>query len=190
MFNILQTVLRFLDSNFFVGFVTLIVGGFAIFLYFKQKEDKKREIARLILQEIRYAEDMLKEYKRHYQYKLSDKLLPTNNWNNNIYMFVSDFSETDIDSISKFYSMISYIDIVIQKISDQKNDPEVIKRITEEIEKAKTTGQVGDVINIQDVSVMSGQILRDTSLSVEYLYNTPAAEKLRNLSNKKWNQLV
>lgn len=181
-------IIHVFNSNFFVALATLLVGGIAIYLYIKQKKDKKREIARLILQEVRYAEQAIKEYKRHLGYKLSDRLLPTNNWNSNIHMFVSDFSETDIDSISKFYSQISYIDIIIQKISDQKNDPEVIKKVNEEIEKLKASGQFGK-ITIPMVSPMSDQILKETSLGVEFLYNTPAAEKLRNISKKKWYQL-
>jgi len=175
--------LNFLNNN--LGLVTLIAGVFVIILYFKQKKDKKREIARLILQEVRYAEQEIKEFKRHNEYKLSDRLLPTNSWNANIHMFVSDFSETDIDSISKFYSQISYIDIIIQKISDQMNDSDRLKAVNEAIEKIKASGQPGTV-TIQMVSPISNDILRETSLSVEFLYNTPAAEKLRNISNKKW----
>ncbi len=178
----------FFYTNFFVGSTTLLVGAFAIFLYFRQKKDKKREIAKLILQEVRYAEQMIKEFKRHNQYKLHDRLLPTNNWNLNIHMFVSDFSETEIDSISKFYAQVSYIDVIIQKISDQNNDPETVKKITDELQRMRESGQTGTVA-IQMVSPISDLVLKDTSLNVEFLYNTPAAEKLRKLSKGKLYQI-
>lgn len=183
----MQIFLDILNNN--LGLITLIVGVVAVFLYFRQKKDKKREIARLILQEVRYAEQAIKEFKRHLGYKLSDRLLPTNSWNTNIHMFVSDFSETDIDSISKFYSKISYIDVMIQKISDQMNDPKNLEKIKQEIEKAKTSGQPSS-ITIEMVSPISNNILIETSLSVEFLYNTPAAEKLRSISKRKWYQLI
>lgn len=178
----------FWDSDFFATIVTLVVGFVAVILYYHQRRNKKREIAQLILQEIRFAEQMIKEYKRHNSYKLSDRLLPTNNWNSNIHMFVSDFSETGIDSISKFYSQICYIDTIIQKISDQKNDPEVAKKIGDEIERLRAGGGSPN-LNINTVSPISAGILRDTSLGIDYLYNTPSAEKLRKLAKRKWYQL-
>lgn len=49
-----MSILRFLNNN--IGLITLVVGLSAIYLYLKQKVDSKRDIAKLILQEIRYAE--------------------------------------------------------------------------------------------------------------------------------------
>lgn len=169
-------IINFFNSSFFTSFTTIIVGGFAIYLYLKQKTDHRRDAARLILQEIRYAEQQIRNFKEFGEYRLSDKLLPTNNWNKNIHLFIKDLKETEIDLISKFYSKASYIDIVISKISDQKHES-VIDTSSKE------------PIFVSKVWPVSQKILKDISLGVEFIYNTPAIDKLRAISEKKWYQL-
>jgi len=65
--------------NDYVGFITLLVGSVAIWTYNKQKQDVKRKAAKLILQEIRYAEQIIRNARTQASgnYSLSDKLLPT-----------------------------------------------------------------------------------------------------------------
>lgn len=114
----------FLNSNFFAGLATLLVGGFAIGLYKKQKIDYKRDISLLILQEIRYAEQRVRgsqEFSKNAEnYPLSSKLLPTNSWYKNIHLFMDDFEEPQRDAISRFYAQVEYIDLIIKEISDYK----------------------------------------------------------------------
>lgn len=70
-------ILQFLNDN--IGVITLVVGFLAIYLYLKQKADAKRDIAKLILQEIRYAEQQIRNSGRGSRgYSLSSRLLPTN----------------------------------------------------------------------------------------------------------------
>lgn len=70
-------IFQFLNDN--IGSITLIVGLLAIYLYFKQKADRKRDTAKLILQEIRYAEQQIRNSGRGNRgYSLSSRLLPTN----------------------------------------------------------------------------------------------------------------
>src|SRR3989339_1955347 len=121
MVEIFKYIQSFLNIN--IGVITFSVGFFAIYLYAKQKKDYKREAAYLILQEIRYAEKQIRKYKEFNQYKLWDRLLPTNSWNKNINLFVKDLKETDIDLISDFYAKSAYVDIMIRKISDWKTQP-------------------------------------------------------------------
>lgn len=112
-----------LVSNFLTAFITLIVGGLAIYLYRKQKNDYKRDVALLILQEIRYAEQQVRSsqsYSMGENYPLSCKLLPTNSWYKNIHLFMNDFEQPQIDAISRFYAEVEYVDLVIEKISDYK----------------------------------------------------------------------
>jgi hypothetical protein len=72
-----MSILQFLNDN--IGLITLIVGLSAIYLYLKQKADSKRDIAKLILQEIRYAEQQIRNSGRGVRgYSLSSRLLPTN----------------------------------------------------------------------------------------------------------------
>lgn len=114
-----NNILNLLNTN--LGLITLVVGCFAIGLYVHQKKDHKREIARLILEEIRYAEKHIKiARERNNVFLLTNKLLPTNSWYSNIHLFVNDFRETDRDSISDFYSKVVFIDRLIDKITEFK----------------------------------------------------------------------
>ena len=195
-----MTIMNFLDSNFFTGLITLLVGFSAIILYFRQKNDQKRDAAKLILQEIRYAEQTIRIAKEHgYNYYLANKLLPTNSWHKNINFFVHELKETDIDLISRFYSHSSYIDILIMKISDKKNEMLFIKKkptgvslptpslpiIPTSVPFSPIDPNVNTIIS-QEFELNSTNILRDVSEKVEFIYNTPAIDKLRLISEKKY----
>ncbi|PIP17030.1 MAG: hypothetical protein COX44_02185 [Candidatus Portnoybacteria bacterium CG23_combo_of_CG06-09_8_20_14_all_37_13] len=94
--------------------ITLIVGGFAIYLYLKQKADRKRDASKNILQEIRRAEEILDNYKSHNNYVFSKKIIATDNWAKNIHYFVGDLYNDELDKISALYSMGKYLDSIIQ----------------------------------------------------------------------------
>jgi hypothetical protein len=113
-------ILKPLNDN--LGVVTFAVGFFAIYLYLKQRKDRKRDAASLILQEIRYAEQQIRNAKITNPpiYSLASKLLPTNSWNDNIHLFIKDLKETEIDMVSAFYSKATYIDSLIEERSKQK----------------------------------------------------------------------
>ena len=183
---IIEIIISLLDNQ---SLTTLLVGGFAIYLYLKQKTDHKRDAAKLILQEVRYAEQKIKNAKTHnFDYYLADKLLPTNSWHNNINLFIKDLKESEMDLISGFYSHAAYLDIVISKISDKKNDIKISVFKKEETEsKEKLEKQMKEKIIV--FQPLSQSILSDVSKQIEFIYNTPAIDKLRNISEKKWYQL-
>lgn len=195
LLTILQIIQRFLNEN--VGVVTFLVGFLAIYLYLKQKKDRKRDAAKLILQEIRYAEQQIRKYHAFGKYKLYDKLLPTNSWNDNIHLFVKDLKETEIDTISNFYSKASYIDVVIEKISNQKNTLPSPTIQPHNVSQPPTTGGfeapqplLQEIEISLAVSPMSQKILEDASKSVEFIYNTPVVDRLKNISEREWYQLI
>lgn len=189
----LKFIQDFLNDN--LGVVTFIVGFLAIYLYIKQRKDKKRDSASLILQEIRYAEQQIRKYRAFGKYKLSDRLLPTNSWNENIHLFINDLKETELDLISSFYSKAAYLDIVIEKISDQKNTTMMVAQSSSFNSQESITPQQPQQslqpveIEIMGLMPLSQKILSDVSQSVEFIYNTPVVEKLREISEKKWYQL-
>lgn len=119
----MNTFIDILVSNFTV-LITLVIGSFAIGLYWYQKRDYKRGIALLIRQEIRYAERQVgnsRDFSSNADnYPLSIKLLPTNSWYKNIHLFMNDFEQPQIDAISRFYAQVEYMDLVIKRISDYK----------------------------------------------------------------------
>ena len=196
MLAVISSIPFFLNNN--IGLVTLVVGGFAIYLYLKSKKDHKRDAAKLILQEIRYAEQQIRKYKEFMRYSLSDRLLPTNSWNDNIHLFVKDLKETDIDLINGFYAKATYIDIMIRKISDWKTQPKEIMPFTESLptqQEPSITAQLNP--NIKAIKFISFDpmaetqiILKKVSMNIEFIYNTPTVEKLRKISEKNWYHLT
>jgi len=203
MINILNLTQDFLNSN--VGVVTFLVGFLAIYLYIKQRIDKKRDAARLILQEIRYAEQQIRNSGRGARgYSLASKLLPTNSWNDNIHLFIKNLKETQIDMISEFYSKATYIDYLITERSNQKIHPKIVKQVQsgsnqqgsatgqyDEVQALPTPQQIMQIVQIPtpDESITI-QLLTEVSSSIEFLYNTPAVEKLRQISEPKWYCLI
>lgn len=193
MIEISRFIQEFLNSN--VGVVTFLVGFVAIYLYLKQKKDKKRAAASLILQEIRYAEQLMRNYTANKQYKLSDQLLPTNSWNDNIHLFLKDLEESEIDLISRFYSEAAYIDCLITKISNYKNKPLkpiILSRnpFPESSTAAPTGVPMSQTVAPIDPMKPTQDILRDISRDIEFVYNTPVSEKLKNIARKKWYHII
>jgi len=107
----------FVNSSFFVAIVTLLVGGIAIYLYIRQKLDAKRDAARIIIQEIRRAEDIIGDYKQTGTYQFSKKIVATNSWTKNIHYFVGDLTNDELDKISDLYSTGEYLDQLVESIS-------------------------------------------------------------------------
>lgn len=200
----ITTILKFLNDN--LGAVTFVVGFLAIYLYLKQRRDRKRDAARLILQEIRYAEQQIRNFRIAQSYSLASKLLPTNSWNDNIHLFIKDLKETEIDMISAFYSKATYIDSLIVERSKQKINPPLAQSIPlNPPSSASVTAQpllpagAGPqqvtpqqvIVPVETIGeVITARLLAEVSLSVEFLYNTPAAEKLRKISERRWYQPV
>lgn len=198
MIEVLITIAAFLNNN--LGVVTFFVGSLAIYLYIKQKKDHKREAANLILQEIRYAEKQIVKYREFGKYKLSDRLLPTNSWSMNIHLFIKDLKETDIDLVNNFYARSASIDTMIKKISDWKTQPLKPLLVPSSLPaQSSVTAQQGgnlqqniDVQVVQPLDPMQNtqNILRDLSSNIEFIYNTPVVEKLRQIAEKKWYSLI
>lgn len=199
----ITAILKFLNEN--LGAVTFIVGFAAIYLYIKQRKDRKRDAASLILQEIRYAEQQIRNAKitTPPTYFLASKLLPTNSWNDNIHLFIKDLKETEIDTISAFYAKATYIDSLIVERSKQKINPTLPQSIPSSPQQSNSVTaqpflpggvvpqQVIQMIQFETLGeIVTIQILAQVSSSVEFLYNTPAVEKLRKISEHKWYQPV
>lgn len=170
-------IVNFLNSGFFIALVTFSVGFFAIYLYREQQKDYKKNAAELILQEIRYAEQQIRIAKKNeFAYYLADKLLPTNSWHKNIHLFVKGLKETEIDIISQFYSHSAYLDIIIGKISDKKNDILI---------PLNPPSGVGSQ-TIQGFELNANKILKEVSEKIDLIYNTPAVDKLRSIAEGKF----
>jgi hypothetical protein len=163
------------------------------------------------MQEIRYAEQQIRHARitDPSSYSLAIKLLPTNSWNENIHLFTKDLKETELDMISAFYSRATYIDFLIAERSKQKINPPPAQSIPANVppsdsvtaQPALLPGGGGPqqvtpqpVVQILQFPALGElvtiQLIAQLSSSVEFLYNTPAVEKLRKISERKWYQPV
>jgi hypothetical protein len=98
----------FLNSNFFIAIVTLAVGSIALFIYWKRRLDNKRDIASIILLEIKNAERLLKDEKEQFIKSNEESigtelLMPVESWSKNKYLFVRDLDRDEWDTITEFY---------------------------------------------------------------------------------------
>ncbi len=198
---IYNLILNFINNN--PSLIALLVGLFAFVIYTREKREHKRDVAKLILQEIRYAENNIKVAReRGASFKLSIKLLPTSTWYNSIHLFVKDLRETEIDTISSFYSKVEYIDHVINAISTYKlnlkvqvGSPQAIAQINmpqmgsgQQSTNAPEPNQ--PPVMVVPTKLVAEKILKDVTSQVEYIYNTPVVDRLRSISEKKWYHVL
>lgn len=115
----MKSFILFFDSNLFVAIATLAVGGFAIWLYIRQKRDHKKDAANIILMEIRYAEQVIDRYKSSGIVIGSDvePLLPTNNWNKYNYLFINNLDRDETDAVNSFYNQCMLVDKGLTQLS-------------------------------------------------------------------------
>ncbi len=123
----------FAKSNFFFASITFITGGLAFYIYTQQRFDNKRDAARLILQEIRRAESIIRIYKEQGAYQFAKKIIATNSWNKNIHYFVGDLDNDELDKISDLYSTGEYLDGLIKDISNLTFQGEISSSIQKNI---------------------------------------------------------
>jgi hypothetical protein len=194
------SVIDFLNKN--MGIVTIIVGGLAYFVYWKQRQDNKRDAAKIILQEIRRAEEIMNEYKEHGQYTFTKKIIATNSWSKNIHYFVGDFDIDELDKISTLYSTGEYLDSLIAKISDVQFQMRIedfesqVRAIISSFQKQSqptqpeqtTTGQVqaGHLIKVP-LTLPSPwkSILDEITYKYDPIYHSAIGAKLKKIAGLK-----
>ena len=140
----------FANSNFFLAIITLLVGSTVIYLYLKQKIDSKKDAAKIILQEIRRAENIIFDFREHKQFKFTKKIIATNSWSKNIHYFVDDLSIDELDKISTLYSTGEYLDQIIKMVSDNKFDARIHKSLIDQAQQ-QVNSQMSKFIEAKSV---------------------------------------
>lgn len=187
-----------INSSAFSSFVTLLVGGIAIFLYIKQKSDTKVQAARVLLLEIRTAEERIKQIKEKIQDGRTDDLpsvFPTKSWKLYSHLFISNFDQDELKLIGDFYD---YGDL-IGEYTKRNND---FFWVTTE-ERARVVQQTLAKLIIEDVpekdrGIKIDAISNDTSSpytpnktistvksyteKIEFITTTSAGAKLKKLA--------
>lgn len=160
----------------------LVTGLFALMVYFHQKSSFKRDAALLILQEIRFAEAQVKKYNPTVGFQFYEKLLPTDNWNKNIHLFVNDFEESQIDAISLFYAKTHYLDDVITKFSELVLTNKLVPTINVIQNNAASNQSPIVPVRIPAQDLLDGVVF---GLKMELIHNSAVGQRLRNLSKRK-----
>ena len=193
--EIIILFLKFLGDN--PSVVTLLVGSFAICLYYRQKADAKRNVARIIIQEIRRAEDIIAEYKQVGSYQFAKKIIATNSWTGNIHFFVGDINNDELDKISDLYSTGEYLDNLVDEISKITLEYEV-ERSKKFLEEAQKEQEQQMLIKSEDQRRIPNQIpvppklipvwkgrLDEVSLKIEPIYHSTVVWKLKKIAKVK-----
>lgn len=192
--DFLEMICKFLNSNFLIGLATLSSAGAVVFVYYRELGKKKRDAAKMIIQEIRRAEDCIKGYNQHGFYQFTQKIVPTNNWALNMHYFVQDLTQDEIDVISNLYSMGEYLDLIISKISDLKFDGLIAaerQRIADVIAKQSHNQASGDAqVMVENKGIIIQNPLWNTWLSeisnkYEPIYHTTVCSKLKKIAGEK-----
>lgn len=200
--------IAFFNSNFFFASVTVLVGGFAIYLYKKERFDSKVSAAKIILQEIRRAEDIIKRYKEWGQYQFTKRIIATNSWAVNIHYFVGNLTIDELDKVSDLYSTGEYLDSIISKVSDTKFETnlrtyyEHIGRVTGVLTKGSTavTPQLEPIpqplegqeppfsvpVSIEIPPPWKG-LLDEITYKYEPIYHSEVCGKLKDITRQKTN---
>lgn len=97
MFNLIWS------KETFSGIVTIIVGTIAIVVYFLHKRDEKVNSSRIILSEIRNAEQQILKIKNDGVVSDFSFIMPFNSWQTNNYLFVKILDRDELDLINNFY---------------------------------------------------------------------------------------
>lgn len=167
--------------------VTALAGSIAVYIYYKSRKDNKRDAALLILQEIRYADQKVRNYRTYNSYNFTEKILPTNSWNKNINLFIRELTESELDLISKFFSSATYLDDVIKSIADSRNTLWTQVDTPPTIATGSTPVAMGTGSLSEDAPAR--KLIEAISRDIESIYNTPAADKLRRISQKPFFRL-
>jgi hypothetical protein len=198
----------FFNSNIFVGLSTIFVGGFAIILYIAQRSQAKRDAAKIILQEIRRAEDIIARYKEYGNFQFTKKIIANNSWGKNIHYFVGVLSADELDKISNLYSTGEFLDAVISKIFEWRFDDASRAYYGEKPKKKMsipipplpsitplspagsqsgaqaTSGQQVLEIEIPDGPPFWDPLLKEVVFKYEPIYHSTISEKLKKISEK------
>lgn len=98
--------MTFAWTEIFNGLATLTTGGVAWLVYYRQKKDFKVQAARVLLTEIRIAEERIDKIRENINNNLLLDLplvFVTKNWKKYAYLFISDFDTDELKLINVFY---------------------------------------------------------------------------------------
>jgi hypothetical protein len=194
-------------SDWFTGTATIFTGFVALLTYLIGRSTKKKDAAKIILQEIRRAENIIGEYKEYRQYKFTKKIIAINSWAKNIHYFVKELENDDRDKISNLYSTGEYLDSVIAKIDDYKfkKGAKEQDKLHEQIQTFLNPPSFTDTrqtpvmpgLQISPTLLQSPLVVKvevpafwqtlfdEISLNYEPIYNSNVCQRLKDITNRR-----
>ena len=106
------------QSSALIGLSIILCTLYIVNFYKNLLRSKRREAARVLLAEIRFAEKSLEELAHkltNYVYGEYPSVLPHNGWNKSKSLFASDFDQDELDMMQTFYATCEDIEEFIQK---------------------------------------------------------------------------
>ena len=107
-------------SNLYFAAVTFLVGLSAFYLYTRQRIDGKKEIANIIISEIRHAENRIGQYKSSHTIQRSfylEPILPSNSWTKNHHLFIQDLDSDEYTLVRNFFTKCELLDRALSQLS-------------------------------------------------------------------------
>jgi len=105
-----------LTREAFPGIATLIAGSAALIVYWLHKRDRKVEAAKIILSEIRNAEQQINKIKKDGIITDFSSILHFNNWQKYNHLFVKDLDRDELDLINSFYAACILAEAEIERL--------------------------------------------------------------------------
>lgn len=102
--------------------VTVLVGSSAFLIYRWQKKSLKRDVAKLLVLEIEYAEKICRGANNENGFEGYLRLLPSNSWNENRHLFVGDFTKSEFETLTRFYARAKDVDALMDEFVHQLNN--------------------------------------------------------------------
>jgi hypothetical protein len=95
---------------------TIVTAIVAVILFYRQKSDERTKAARVVLMEIRHAENKINQLKSIGAFANPSPLLIGNSWANYAHLFTKLLNRDEIDILYKFYQSSKLIDTQINTI--------------------------------------------------------------------------
>lgn len=136
--------------NLFSGIATLLTGGIAIIIYFYQKRDTKIQAARVLLTEIRIAEEKIEQIRDKITNNSTmdlPSIFITDNWKKYAHLFISDFDQDELRLINSFYDYGQLIEDFAKRnnnyfwITTEERGRSTVQKISEFIDRSYENGE-------------------------------------------------
>jgi hypothetical protein len=103
-------------TDMFSGIATLVTGLIALLVYRLGKRDEQVKMARIVLSEIRNAEQQILKIKEDGFLSDFTSVLPINTWRDSNHLFVKIFDRDEFEIINQFYTAATLSEAEITKL--------------------------------------------------------------------------